>query len=229
MKAGAVQSMLLALRDESTGSSLSDSEVFDQCMVSFQAGHETSTTALLWWSRLMAEHPQAAARAQAEVDTLLAGRTPRAEDAVALPWLSATLKEAMRLYPPVAAVMTRRTTQNITLGGCAVAKGSLLRITPWVIQRDARSFDAPDEFRPERFLPDAPSPPRGAWMPFGAGPRVCLGQHFAQLEMTLVAALLLQRCRLALPVDAPPADPVLNVTLRPRHGLHLMLAPRAAY
>jgi cytochrome P450 len=222
-------SMLLALRDEGTGSSLSDSEVFDQCMVSFQAGHETSATALLWWSRLMAEHPQAAARAQAEVDSLLAGRAPRAEDATALPWLTATLKEAMRLYPPVAAVMTRRTTADITLGGHAVAKGSLLRITPWVIQRDPRWFDSPDQFRPERFMPDAAPPPRGAWMPFGTGPRVCLGQHFAMLEMSLVAALLLQRCTLALPSDAPPADPVLNVTLRPRHGLHLMLSSRSTY
>ena len=227
-------SMLLALRDEATGSALtgsalSNAEVFDQCMVSFQAGHETSATALLWWSRLMAEHPQAAARAQAEVDTLLAGRAPRAEDVSALPWLTATLKEAMRLYPPVAAVMTRRTTAPITLGGHAVAKGSLLRITPWVIQRDPRWFDAPHDFRPERFLPDAPPPPRGAWMPFGTGPRVCLGQHFAMLEMSLVAALLLQRCTLALPSDAPLADAVLNVTLRPRHGLHLMLTPRLTY
>jgi cytochrome P450 len=221
-------SMLLVLREDTTGSALSDTEVFDQCMVSFQAGHETSATALLWWSRLMAEHPQAAARAQAEVDTLLAGRAPRAEDAAALPWLTATLKEAMRLYPPVAAVMTRRTTADITLGGHAVAKGSLLRITPWVIHRDPRWFDAPDQFRPERFLPDAPPPPRGAWMPFGTGPRVCLGQHFAMLEMSLVSALLLQRCTLTMPPQAPPADPVLNVTLRPRHGMHLMLSPRAA-
>jgi cytochrome P450 len=219
-------SMLLALRDETTGSALSESEVFDQCMVSFQAGHETSATALLWWSRLMAEHPQAAARAQAEVDTMLDGRAPQAADAAAMPWLTATLKEAMRLYPPVAAVMTRRTTAPITLGGHAVAQGALLRITPWVIQRDPRWFDAPDAFRPERFMPDAPPPPRGAWMPFGTGPRVCLGQHFAVLEMTLVAALLLQRCTLALPSDAPPADPVLNVTLRPRHGVHLLLSPR---
>jgi cytochrome P450 len=226
--------MLLALRDDTTGSTLtgsalSNAEVFDQCMVSFQAGHETSATALMWWSRLMAEHPQAAARAQAEVDTLLAGRAPRAEDTTALLWLTATLKEAMRLYPPVAAVMTRRTTADITLGGHAVAKGSLLRITPWVIHRDARWFDAPDEFRPERFMPEALPPPRGAWMPFGTGPRVCLAQHFAMLEMTLVAALLLQRCALALPSGAPPAEPELNVTLRPRHGLHLMLSPRAGY
>ena len=96
-------------------------------------------------------------------------------------------------------------------------------MTPWVLQRDARSFDVPDEFRPERFLPGAPPVPRGAWMPFGTGPRVCLGQHFAMLEMTLVAALMLQRFVWTLPAGTGPCVPVMNVTLRPRDGLWLDL------
>jgi len=217
---------LLALRDESTGAALSPDEVFDQCMVSFQAGHETSATALLWWSRLMAEHPTIAQRAREEVDALLGTREPGAEDLPALPWLTATLKEAMRLYPPIAAVMTRRTTREITLGGWTIPSGAMLRITPWVLQRDARAFDEPTQFRPERFLPDAPPPPRGAWMPFGSGPRVCIGQHFAMLEMTLVAALLLQRYTLALPPGVGPVEPVMNVTLRPRNGVQLVLQRR---
>lgn len=216
-------SRLLALRDEPTGEALSEAEVFDQCMVSFQAGHETTATALLWWSRLMAEHPEAARRAHDEVDRTLQGRPPGPEDLPALAWLGASLKEAMRLYPPTAALMTRRTTQDITLGGWAIPKGSLLRITLTELHLDARAFPEPQAFRPERFLPDAPPPPRGAWMPFGAGPRVCIGQHFAMLEMTLVAAMLLQRYRLALPAEAKPCEPVLNVTLRPRGGLQLWL------
>ncbi len=219
---------LLALRDEASGEALTRTEVFDQCMVSFQAGHETSATALLWWSRLLAEHPEAARRAHDEVDQVLAGREPGADDLAALPWLTASLKEAMRLYPPVAALMTRRTTRPITLGGHAIPAGALLRITPWVLQRDPRSFESPEAFRPERFLPDAPPPPRGAWLPFGAGPRVCIGQHFAMLEMTLVAAMLLQRCTLALPPGAAPAVPVVNVTLRPRGGVQLVLRRRAS-
>jgi cytochrome P450 len=217
---------LLALRDETTGEALSATEVYDQCMVSFQAGHETSATALLWWSRLMAEHPEAAQRAQQEVDSVLGGRAPGAEDLPALPWLTATLKEAMRLYPPVAAVMTRRTTREITLGGWTIPSGALLRITPWVLQRDPRTFSEPDRFQPERFLPGAPTPPRGAWMPFGNGPRVCIGQHFAMLEMTLIGAMLLQRYTLALPPDASPCEPVLNVTLRPRGRVRLLLTRR---
>lgn len=218
---------LLALRDEATGAALSNQEVFDQCMVSFQAGHETSATALLWWSRLMAQDPAALQRARAEVDEVLAGREPQPEDLPALPWLGATLKEAMRLYPPVAALMTRRTTREITLGGHRIPRGALLRITPWVLQRDPRTWEAPDEFRPGRFMPGAPPPPRGAWMPFGTGPRVCIGQHFATLEMTLVAAMLLQRYTLTLPPATPPAQPVLNVTLRPRGGVRLVLSRRS--
>jgi cytochrome P450 len=221
---------LLALRDTegpgATGAALDDDELMAQCLTSFQAGHETTATALLWWSRLMAEHPEAAARARAEVDAVLAGRDPAAADLAALPWLGATLKEAMRLYPPVAAVMTRRATADIVVQGHRLPRGTLLRITPWVLHRDPRAFPEPDAFRPERFLPGAPPPPRGAWMAFGTGPRVCIGQHLAMLEMTLAAAMLLQRWTLALPPGAPPAEPQLNVTLRPRGGVRLRLTRR---
>ncbi|MFM8899831.1 MAG: cytochrome P450 [Burkholderiales bacterium] len=216
-------SMLLVLRDDESGEGLSESEVFDQCLVNFQAGHETTATALMWWSRLLAEHPEAAERARTEVENVLQGRNPGPDDLPALPWLTASLKEAMRLYPPIGVLMSRRTTAAIELGGWHIPKGAMLRITTWLLHRDPRSFPEPQAFRPERFLPDAPPPPRGAWMPFGAGPRVCIGQHFAMLEMTLLAAMLLQRYRLELPPNATPCEPVLNVTLRPRGGLQLRL------
>ncbi|WP_396269551.1 cytochrome P450 [Ideonella sp.] len=218
--------MLLALRDEHSGEPLSPVEVFDQCMVTFQAGHETTASALLWWSRLMAEHPGLAQRAQDEVDSVLQGREPEAEDMARLPWLTATLKEAMRLYPPVGALMLRRATEDFSLGGHHIEKGWVLRVTPWVLQRDARNFPDPLRFMPQRFLPEAPPVPRGAWMPFGAGPRVCIGQHFAMLEMTLLAAMLLQRFNLSLPADARACVPKLNVTLRPEGAVPVMLTRR---
>ncbi|HEX5737017.1 MAG TPA: cytochrome P450 [Hydrogenophaga sp.] len=214
---------LLALRDDETGEALSAQEVFDQCIVSFQAGHETSATALQWWSRLMAEHPQAAQRARAEVLSAVGQGTPGPEHPPQLPWLTATLKEAMRLYPPIPAVMSRRTTAPIVLGGWQVPKGAMLRITPWLLHRDERLFPQADAFLPERFLDGAPPIPKGAWMPFGAGPRVCLGQHFAMLEMTLLAAMLLQRFSLTLPEDAAPSEPEMNVTLRPRTPVRVWL------
>ena len=218
--------MLLALRDDATGEPLSPQEVFDQCMVSFQAGHETSATALLWWSRLMAEHPEAAQRAQAEVDAVLQGRVPCADDVAQLPWLTATLKEVLRLYPPVAALMTRRTIAPITLGGVDVPRGAMLRVTPWVLHRDERWFPQADRFVPERFMDGAAPIEKGAWMPFGVGPRVCIGQHFAMLEMALLAAMLLQRYEMRLPAGAAACAPTLHVTLRPDAPVALRLVPR---
>lgn len=219
--------MLLALRDEETGEGMSDAELLDQCVLTFQAGHETSATALLWWSWLMATHPQAAARAHEEVDRVLAGgRLPQPDDLPALPWLTATLKETLRLYPPIGALMTRRTTRGFTVGGWQIPRGAMVRIAPWIVQRDARAFEQPEAFRPERFLPGAPPPPRGAWIPFGVGPRVCIGQHFAMLEMTLMAAMQLQRFTLALPPGVPNCEPQLKITLRPKAGLSLLLTRR---
>lgn len=224
--------MLLVLRDEDSGTALSTQEVFDQCVLSFQAGHETTATALLWWSWLMASHPQAQERAAAEVDAALMGRPPDADAVQALPWLTATLKEAMRLYPPVAAIMTRRLTREITLGGVRLPARTLVRVTPWLLHRDPRWWPRePEAFRPERFMAATGSAPdpilRGAYIPFGLGPRVCLGQHFAQLEMNVIAAMLLQRFRLETLTDTPPT-PRLAVTLRPEGGVRLKLVARTS-
>lgn len=218
--------MLLSLRDEDSGAALTPQEVFDQCMVSFQAGHDTTASGLLWWSWLMAAHPEIAQRATDEVDTVLGGATPTAADVARLPWLQATLKEALRLYPPAPALMSRRTTAPIEIGGWSIPRGAMLRLTPWTLHRDARLFPQPERFRPERFLDDAPPIPKGAWMPFGAGPRVCIGQHFAQLEMALLATLLLQRYRLQRPPQTPEPRPVLHVTLKSAQPIHLMLQRR---
>ena len=217
--------MLRALRDPDSGAALSEQELFDQCMLSFQAGHETTATALLWWSHLLASHPEAQARARDEVDALPVGRAPAADES--LPWLQATLKEAMRLFPPVAALLTRRLTREVQLAGVRLPAGSLLRFTPWLQHRDPRWWPMPEAFLPERFLPGAAAPPRGAYWPFGIGPRVCLGQHFAQLEMLQIAVQLLQRYRLEPIAGEPAPRPRLHVTLRPAQALRLRLVPRS--
>jgi cytochrome P450 len=217
--------MLRAVRDEATGQALSEQEVFDQCILSFQAGHETTATALCWWADLMARHPQAQARAVDELDAVLAGQAPAIDAPQALPWLSATLKEAMRLYPPAGALLSRRLTREVMLGGVRLPARTIVRITPWVLHRDPRWWPDATSFAPERFLPDAPPPPRGAYLPFGVGPRVCLGQHFATLEMTLIAARLLQRFRLS-PCTTEPPRPKLAVTLRPQGGVRLCMEAR---
>jgi cytochrome P450 len=216
---------LLNLRDEDSGVALSKVEIFDQCMVMFQAGHETTATALLWWSWLVASDKRVAERLREELNTVLGSRDPTLEDLPSLVWLGASLKEAMRLYPPVAVLITRETDVPIEIGSWSVPAGSLIRISPWVLHRDARWYPSPEEFRPERFLPGSPKIPRGAWLPFGCGPRVCIGQHFATVEMTLVAAMLLQRYQLQLPNDALPCIPKMDVMMRPRHKLKLLLKP----
>ncbi len=214
--------MLQQARDpEHPEQGLSAQELHDQTMVMFQAGHETTATAMTWWSGLIARHPEVAERIHAEVDAVLQGKTPTPDTLQQLPWLQASLKEAMRLYPPAAVLMTRRTIKDVKVGSWTLSKGQLIAFTPYVIQRDPRWFESPDEFKPERFLPGAPDVPRGAWMPFGTGPRVCIGQHFAMLEMGLIAAMLMQRFRLVWPEDATWPELNLGLTLRPHHPIRL--------
>jgi cytochrome P450 len=219
--------MLRLARDpEHPEQGLSPQELHDQTMVMFQAGHETSATAMTWWSGLIARHPEAAKRIHAEVDTVLQGQAPTPSALQQMPWLQASLKEAMRLYPPAAVLMTRRTLSDVHVGPWTVPQGQLIAFTPYVIQRDPRWFESPHDFKPERFLPGAPEIPRGTWMPFGTGPRVCIGQHFAMMEMGLIAVLLLQRFTLHWPegADWPAGD--LAVTLRPAAPIRLQLRPR---
>ena len=219
--------MLRLARDpEHPDQGLSAQELHDQTMVMFQAGHETTATAMTWWSGLIARHPEVAQRIHAEVDGVLQGQVPTPATLQQLPWLQASLKEALRLYPPAALLFTRRICEAVTVGPWTLRKGQLIAFTPYVIQRDAQWFESPDEFKPERFMPGAPDIPRGAWMPFGTGPRVCIGQHFAMMEMGLIAAMLMQRFTLQWPEGAawPAAD--LAITLRPASAMTLGLEPR---
>jgi cytochrome P450 len=133
----------------------------------------------------------------------------------------------MRLFPPGPNLMTRRAVQDVQIGDWHIPRGALLFLPLHIVQRDARWFAEPDRFDPMRFSPEhAPQIPRGAYMPFGAGPRVCLGQVFATTEMTLVAAMILQRFKLSLVSSDFDPRPTLNVTLRPARGLPLCLTRR---
>jgi cytochrome P450 len=219
--------MLRLARDpEHPDQGLSAQELHDQTMVMFQAGHETSASALIWWSGLIAKHPDVGQRIHAEVDAVLQGYAPTPATLQQLPWLQASLKEAMRLYPPAAVLMARRACTDVTVGPWTLPKGDLIAFTPYVIQRDARWFDTPNAFKPERFLPGAPEIPRGAWIPFGTGPRVCIGQHFAMLEMGLIAAMLMQRFSLHWPEAAAWPEGDYAITLRPATPMRLQLKSR---
>jgi cytochrome P450 len=200
--------------------------VYDECMTAFIAGHETAAATLTWWSWCMAAHPNEQAAARAEVDAVLEGRTPTAQDLASLPHLARTLQETLRLYPAAPVLLSRRATQAVTLGGWQFPARTMFTVPVGLVQRDARWFPEPDAFRPERFADDAPDIPRGAWLPFGTGPRVCLGQHLALAEMTAIAAMFLQRFTVRIPEGMAPPETVFNITLRPREALRLMLERR---
>lgn len=221
--------LMSAADDEGDGERLSDQEVRDQCMTMFLAGHETTATGLAWWGWAMATHPEIAQRAAAEVDAALGGRIPTHADLPRLPYLMQTLKETLRVRPPAAALFTREAVEDVQIGPWLLPKGSLVLITPYVVHHDERWFPSPERFDPDRFAPGrADDLPRGAYLPFGVGQRVCIGNNFALMEMAQIAAMLLQRFELAWPAQEPQPHPRLHVTLRPAAGLRLLLKPRAA-
>lgn len=221
-----VLDMMLAARDEAPGSgnsSLSAEEIHANCLSLFSAGFDTSSSALTWWIGLMATHPQVAGTVRREIE--LADN--QSLDALArLPYLNATIKEAMRLYSPSTALFTRVALRDVVIGDTAVAKGTLVAIPIWCLHRDPRSFPEPGQFRPGRFLPDAPPIPRSAYMPFGAGPHFCLGQHFATIEMALIAAHIARHYDLALEPGAGLPEPFVDVALKPKTTLRVRFTRR---
>ena len=198
--------------------------VHDECMTIFLAGHETVAATLSWWSWCMAANPDAQTKAREEVRLVLSGHSPTVESLSNLPYLTQTLQETLRLYPAAPVLISRRTTKAISLGPWQLPERTMVMVPVQLMHHDPAYFPEPLAFRPERFERDANAAPRGAYLPFGAGPRVCLGQNLAMMEMTVIAAMLLQRFELQVPQGMAAPEPVLNVTLRPRQSLCLQLA-----
>jgi cytochrome P450 len=210
--AGDVLSILLLARDEEGG--LDDAQVRDEVMTLLLAGHETTANALTWAWYELALHPEVLGKLQAEVDR--AGAI-HADMLDTMPYNLAVIEEAMRLHPP--AYMTGRETKRpIRIGGHDIPAGAIVAVNIRGIHRRADYYPAPDAFRPERFLGDAKKArPRHHYLPFGAGPRVCIGSHFALLEAQLCLATMVKRVRLrGVPAHV---DPEPLVTLRPRGGM----------
>lgn len=223
-----VLDMLLAARDDvpTTGSAtLTSQEIHDNCILLFSAGFDTASSALTWWIGLMATHPDVVERLRRELDSANAGTSPL-EGIARLPYLNATIKEAMRLYPPSTALFTRVALRDVVIGETPVSRGTLVVVPIWHLHHDARSFAEPDTFRPDRFMPGAPAIPRSAYLPFGAGPHFCLGQHFATIEMALVAAHLVRNFDLSLEEGAVLPEPVVDIALKPKTTLRVRFTRR---
>ncbi len=218
---------LLDVRD-AEGQPMSDAQLRDEVMTLFLAGHETTAIALSWTCYLLARNPEIEAKLVEELRNVLGGREPAVEDVPRLRYTEMVLKESMRLYPAVWGV-GRRAIADCEIGGYRIAAGTNIFIFQFLTQRDSRFFPDPDKFDPERWREDpirAGKIPRFAYFPFGGGPRVCVGASFAMLEATLLLAMIQQKFHLDL-VLGHPVEPQPTVTLRPKHGIRMIVHHRA--
>ena len=221
---GDLLSHLLAAQDDE-GAGMTDRQLRDECVTLFLAGHETTALTLTFTFHLLARNPEAEARLVRELDEVLGGRAPTAADVPRLRYVDWVIKESMRLYPPAWAI-GREAIEDFEIGGYPIKKGTQLLVSQWVLHRDARWFEDPDAFRPDRWDNDlARRLPKGAYIPFGDGPRVCIGSHFAMMEAILLLATLARRHRL----EAAPGEELAltaSITLRPRAGTRMVVRAR---
>jgi cytochrome P450 len=217
-------SLLMGAMDED-GSQMTPKQLRDETMTIFLAGHETTALTLGWTWFLLSENPAAEARLHEELGGVLGGRAPEIKDLERLPYLQAVVNEVLRLYP-AAYLLARTSIALSTIGGYELPTGSTILASQWVMQRDARYYDDPDAFRPERWLDGLLGRlPAGAYFPFGDGPRRCIGQSFALMELALVTAAVAQHFRFRL-VPGHPVVPEPLVTLRPKHGIRMLVEAR---
>ncbi|HET7505822.1 MAG TPA: cytochrome P450 [Kofleriaceae bacterium] len=214
---GDVLSMLLVARDEDDGTGLSDLQVRDEVMTLLLAGHETTANTLTWTWYELGKHPEVVARLEAEVQRVVGARRVTADDLPELPWTAAVIDEAMRLHPP-AYIVAREAIADIELAGHRLPERSMVAVNIHGIHRRADYYPDPLVFRPERMLAEArKARPRHHYLPFGAGPRVCIGAHFALVEAQLALATLAQHARIHPLRSSVEPEPM--VTLRPRGGM----------
>lgn len=214
--------LLLTARDPETGDLFGGDEVFDNVMTFIFAGHETTANALAWTLYLLSQFPDADARLATEAHGVLKGRAAATEDLPALIYTRMVLEESMRLYPP-APLLAREALASDVIGGHKVEPKTVLLVPPWVIHRHQLLWDDPEYFDPERFAPGKREKiHRFAYIPFGAGPRICIGMGFAMQEAITCLATMIQHWRFELE-PGHPVMPLARITLRPQHGLKMRL------
>lgn len=223
---GDLLSMLLQARDDESGRQMSDRQLRDEVMTLFMAGHETTANTLAWAWVLLSTHPDVEARLHAEIDQVLGSRLPTVADLPRLKYTESIIHETLRVYPTVW-VIGREAIEPVDLGGYVIPPGTTVFMPQWVIHRDRRWFDHPEAFHPERWADGLMQRiHRYAYFPFGGGPRICIGNNFALMEATLVLATIARQYHLKLTPDASIV-PLPTITLRPAHGVKVLLAKRA--
>lgn len=221
---GDLLSMLLAVQDED-GSQMTDKQLRDETITLFLAGHETTANALSWTIWLLAQNPRVEKKFLDEIDSVLRNNAPTVEDIPRLTYTSQILTESLRLYPP-AWGMARLVKESVEIAGYKLKPGHGVACAQWVVHRDARWFDEPEKFIPERWEGDlAKRIPRFAYFPFGGGPRQCIGNSFALMEATLILATVAQKFHFRIDGNHP-VKPLASITLRPAQGIRATLEAR---
>lgn len=215
---------LIEATDED-GERMSDEQLRDEVITLFLAGHETTGLTLAYALYLLTEHPAATERLYAEVDDVLGEGRAGADDLPRLDYTAAVVRETMRLYPP-AWIVGREATEDLEIDGWSIPEGTQILLPQVLVHRDERWYDDPDAFRPQRWLDGlADELPRFAYFPFGGGPRICVGNHFARMETVLVLATLVQHCAFEN-VSPNPLETYTSVTLRPETSIKLKVSSR---
>ncbi len=217
--------MLMEAKDEETGKSMSDEQLLDEVLTIFLAGHETTANALTWTWYLLSQNPEVEKKFFEEIDGVLQGKAPAFEDLPKLQYVERVFKEALRLYPP-AWFVGRLVLEDDQIGGYFIPAGSMVFLSPYVTHHSPEIWKNPEHFDPDRFLPENFSQMhRFAYIPFGAGPRQCIGNHFAIMEAQVILASIAQKYRLKLvPGQRIEKDP--TITLRPKYGMKMYLENR---
>ena len=218
-------SMLMTARDEETGEAMTDEQLRVEVTTFLLAGQETTSLALTWTWYLLSQHPAERERLEKEIDAVLNGRPPEYADLANLPYLRMVVDESMRLYPP-AWGFSRQAMSDDELGGFRLPQGWLAFVIPYVLHRHPAYWQDPDAFDPERFSPERVAErPKFVYIPFGAGPRQCIGNQFALIETQLSVATIAQRYRLRV-APGHRVDPWPLITLRPRYGMAMLVESR---
>ena len=223
---GDLLSMLLAARDEEDGhGGMTDQQVRDEAMTIFLAGHETTSIALAWTWYLLSQHPDVESKLHAELDMVLEGRVPTAEDLPALRYTRTVLSESMRLYPPAWA-MGRKALADVEIGGYVIPAGATCVMSQYIVHHDRRWYPDQWRFDLDRWTPEAVADrPKFSYFPFGGGSRMCIGEDFAWMEGVLALAAMARRWRLRL-VPGQAIALLPRITLRPKHGMRMRLEAR---
>jgi cytochrome P450 len=212
--------LLLAVDDQGDGKGMTDRQARDEAVTLFNASHDSTSAALAWACYFIARYPAVQERLCAEVGAVLGGRAATFEDLPRLAFAERVVKESLRICPPTPALFARQAITEVEIGGYRLAPGALVSISPYVTQRDPRWFPEPERFDPDRFAPGrVESIPEYAYLPFGAGPHVCVGNAFAMMEIALVVATLAQQFHLELLPGQDEYVPELKVSLRPKGGV----------